>query len=166
MTLLSHCLRGAFAAAALAVPLWLHAAPFAGVVTYVTDGDSLWIRPLAGGEPVEVRLQGIDAPEICQAHGREARAALAALALHRQVTVRPRARDRYERVLARVRLGGQDLGAWMVERGHAWSDGWRGSRGPYARQQAQASAARLGLWRSSSAVEPRIFRRRHGSCLQ
>jgi len=166
MTVLSHCLRGAFAAAALAVPLWLQAAPFVGVVTYVTDGDSLWIRPLAGGEPVEVRLQGIDAPEICQPHGRQARAALAALTLHRQVTVRPRARDRYERVLARVRLGRQDLGGWMVEQGHAWSDGWRGRRGPYARQQAQASAARLGLWRSGGALEPRTFRQRHGSCRQ
>lgn len=164
MTFLSPCLRGALAAAALCVPLWLHAAPFEGVVTYVGDGDSLWIRPLAGGEPVEVRLQGIDAPEICQPHGREAREALAALALHRQVTVRPRARDRYERVLARVRLGPQDLGGWMVGQGHAWSDGWRGSRGPYASQQAHAAAARLGLWRSSGALEPRRFRQRHGSC--
>ncbi len=164
MTFLSQCLRGALAAAVLAAPLWLHAAPFAGVVTYVGDGDSLWIRPLAGGEPVEVRLQGIDAPEICQPHGREAREALAALALHRQVTVRPRARDRYERVLARVRLGQQDVGGWMVARGHAWSDGWRGRRGPYAAQQAHAAAARLGLWRSDGALEPRRFRQRHGSC--
>ena len=164
MNMLQHWLRAAIAAAALALAPWLHAAPFEGVVTYVTDGDSLWIRPLAGGEPVEVRLQGIDAPEICQPHGRLARAALAGLALHRQVTVRPRARDRYERVLARVRLGRQDLGGWMVGQGHAWSDGWRGSRGPYARQQAQASAARLGLWRSASAVEPRTFRQGHGSC--
>ncbi len=164
MTILSRCLRGAFVAAAVAWSVCAHAAPFAGVVTHVTDGDSLWIRPLAGGEPVEVRLQGIDAPEICQPHGREARAALAALALHRQVTVRPRARDRYERVLARVRLQRQDLGGWMVEQGHAWSDGWRGRRGPYGREQAQASAARLGLWRDSSPLEPRSFRQRHGSC--
>ncbi len=163
MSILSRWLRRIFAAA-LAAPLWLHAAPFAGVVTHVTDGDSLWIRPLAGGGPVEVRVQGMDAPEICQPHGREARAALVALALHRQVTVRPRARDRYERVLARVRLGGQDLGAWMVGQGHAWSDGWRGSGGPYARQQAQAAQARLGLWRGSGALEPRVFRQRHGSC--
>jgi endonuclease YncB( thermonuclease family) len=80
------------------------------------------------------------------------------------VTVRPRAHDRYERVLARVRRGGQDLGGWMVQQGHAWSDGWRGSGGPYARQQAQAAAARLGLWRSRAPLEPRIFRQRHGSC--
>lgn len=164
MTVLSHCLRGVLAAAALASSLSAQAAAFEGTVTYVTDGDSLWVRPLAGGEPVEVRLQGIDAPEICQPHGREARAALAALALHRPVTVRPRARDRYERVLARVRLGRQDLGGWMVGQGHAWSDGWRGRRGPYARQQAQAAHARLGLWRSGSALEPRLFRQRHGSC--
>lgn len=75
-----------------------------------------------------------------------------------------RARDRYDRVLARVGLDGQDLGGWMVEHGHAWSDGWRGSGGPYARQQAQAAGTPLGLWRSAGALEPRTFRKGHGSC--
>jgi len=164
MTILQHCLRRALAAAALALWLPAQATAFEGVVTYVTDGDSLWIRPLAGGEPLEVRLQGIDAPEICQPFGPEAREALAALALHRQVTVRPRMRDRYERVLARVRLGRLDLGERLVGQGYAWSDGWRGRGGPYARQQAQAAAARLGLWRSPGPVAPRDFRQRHGSC--
>jgi len=165
MTVLLHRLLRALAAAALAA-CWLPApaAVFEGVVSHVSDGDSLWVRPLGGGEALPVRLQGIDAPEICQAFGREARAALAALALHRQVTVRVRARDRYERLLARVRLGRHDLGGWMVGQGNAWSDGWRGRGGPYAKQQAQAQAARLGLWAGGDPVLPREFRRRHGSC--
>lgn len=134
-----------------------------GIVTHVVDGDSIWVRP-ASGVAIEIRLQGIDAPEICQAFGAQARDALAGLALHRPVTVTTRARDRYERTLARVSVGSQDIGSWMVARGYAWSNGWRRSGGPYAQQQEQARAARLGLWSSGRAQPPREFRKRHGRC--
>lgn len=135
-----------------------------GVVTHVVDGDSIRVRPASGAAPLEIRLQGIDAPELCQPLGMQARDALAGLVLHRPVVVTTRARDRYERTVARVRVGSQDLGSWMVARGYAWSNGWRGSGGPYARQQAQARAARLGLWSGGRALPPREFRKRHGSC--
>ena len=42
----------------------VHAWP--GVVTHVSDGDTVWVQPLQGGEAYKVRLLGIDAPEICQ----------------------------------------------------------------------------------------------------
>lgn len=45
-----------------------------GTVTYITDGDTLWIRHLHGGRARKIRLDGIDAPEICQAYGARARA--------------------------------------------------------------------------------------------
>lgn len=154
----------AIAASLLTLLPVAHAVTWPGVVTHVTDGDSLWVKPLAGGAPREIRLQGIDAPEICQAFGREARDALAGRALHRQVIVKTRARDVYRRTLARVSLGSQDMGAWMVARGYAWSNGYRGSGGPYATLQAQARAAGYGLWRSARPQPPREFRRQHGSC--
>ncbi|HWI82924.1 thermonuclease family protein [Ramlibacter sp.] len=163
LLLLRPLLRLLLLAAALAAPGLAGARGFQGEVTHVTDGDSLWVRPEAGGTPRAVRLQGIDAPEICQPFGREARDALAARVLHRRVTVQPRARDRYERLLARVSAGSDDLGGWLVARGYAWSDGYRGG-GPYARQQAHAMAQRLGLWHGGGAQRPRDFRRRHGSC--
>ena len=40
-----------------------------GVVTYVVDGDTVRVRPPGGGKPVSIRLEGIDAPEICQSGG-------------------------------------------------------------------------------------------------
>ncbi len=137
---------------------------FQGTVTHVTDGDSLWVRPAAGGAPVELRLQGIDAPEICQAFGPRARDALAALVLRRPVAVSTRARDTYQRTLARVSIDGHDVGAWMVERGYAWSYRFRGRGGAYEEQQARARDARLGLWAEARAIEPRRFRKNHGSC--
>ena len=34
-----------------------------GTVTWVTDGDTLWVRPDAGGRARKLRLKGVDAPE-------------------------------------------------------------------------------------------------------
>ena len=155
-----------FAAAALfaASGLGAHAATFTGTVTHVTDGDSIWVRPAAGGPPRQVRMQGIDAPEICQAWGREARDALAAQVLHRQVRVTGRGRDTYHRMLAQISANEQDIGAWMVSRGHAWSYHFRRDPGPYSLQESQARSARLGLWSAGAPVAPRDFRKRHGSC--
>ncbi|AEG94714.1 thermonuclease family protein [Ramlibacter tataouinensis] len=155
-------LAGLWAALALAPAL---GADFSGVVTRVTDGDTLWVRPAAGGRPREVRLQGLDAPEICQAHGPRARAALAARLQGRRVQVRIRARDDYGRWLSRVATPDDpDVGAWMVVQGHAWSYRFRDSRGPYAALEDRARQARRGLWAQAAPLEPREFRRRHGSC--
>jgi len=46
-----------------------------GRVVKVTDGDTLEIR-MDGGKADRVRLTGIDAPELSQEHGQEAKAAL------------------------------------------------------------------------------------------
>lgn len=139
------------------------AQPLVGVVSHVGDGDSLSVRPAGGGPPVPVRVHGVDAPEICQAFGRQARQALADRVLHRRVRVTPRARDMYDRVVGNVSVEGQDVGALLVAGGFAWSSGYRGRTGPYAQEEEQARAAGRGLW-SGAAVEPRLFRKRHGSC--
>lgn len=133
-----------------------------GVVSHVTDGDTIWVRP-AGGPAVPVRLQGIDAPEICQAFGRQSRDALATRLLRRPVQVTIRARDIHHRNVGRVESQGQDVGAWLVAGGYAWSTRSRNRAGSYADEQAQARQARRGLW-AAAAQEPRLFRRRNGGC--
>jgi micrococcal nuclease len=154
----------ALAAALLALAAPAQAATFQGVVTHVTDGDSIWVRPDAGGAPREVRIHGIDAPEICQRFGDQSRRALAAQVLHRPVTVKSRAQDSYRRTLAKVSAGGQDVGGWMVRHGHAWSYRFRGKSGPYMAEETSARSARLGLWNDPDLVNPRQFRKQHGSC--
>lgn len=150
---------------ALAASAWSAAEQrsFQATVTRVSDGDTVWVRPVSGGRPLAVRLVGIDAPELCQAHGAEARQALDAQLRRRTVTVRVQGRDSYDRLLAQVQLQGQDVGGWLVASGHAWSSGWRSDPGPYAQQQSMARQARRGLW-SAAALEPRRFRREHGPC--
>jgi micrococcal nuclease len=138
---------------------------FRGTVTHVSDGDTVWVRPASGGRPQPVRLVGIDAPELCQAHGEQARQALSSRVLRENVLVRVEGRDDYDRLLARITLDGQDVGGWMVTQGQAWSYRWRREPGLYVQQQTLARQARRGLW-AESAVEPRTFRRQHGPCFR
>lgn len=149
----------------LALAPTLHAATtFRGVVSHVTDGDSLWVRPDTGAEPIELRLLDLDAPEGCQSYGAEAKQALRARVLHQKVRVRTRGVDDYQRQLARVDHRGQDVGAWMVRHGYAWSMSFHGKAGPYARLEEQARSERKGLWSLPGALEPRSFRKRNGRC--
>lgn len=137
---------------------------FAGRVSYVSDGDTLWVRPDAGGPPRKLRIDGIDAPEICQTGGKAARAVLEQWVLHQHVEVTIRRNDDYGRGLARIQLDGHDLGAQMVQTGQAWSYRWRRDLGPYAAEEALARQSRLGLFATGATELPRDFRQRHGSC--
>lgn len=148
-----------------------HAPGFAGIVTRVVDGDTLWVRStdltldgLPAGASRKVRLHGLDAPERCQAWGPEAARALAGRVLGRAVRVEGLGHDDHGRLLARVWRDGEDVGVALVQAGHAWSDG-RGRRGgPYADREADARAARRGLFADQRALRPREFRREHGPC--
>lgn len=133
-------------------------------VTAVPDGDTLWVQPEVGGAPRKLRLQGVDAPEICQPGGTSARDALRALVAQKLLRVDVRYQDDYGRGLARVQVDGKDVGSTLVHTGQAWSYRWRRSLGPYASQEALARAARLGVFAQPNPELPRDFRQRTGSC--
>ena len=137
---------------------------YEALVTRVSDGDTVWAQPLPNGPYRKMRLEGIDAPEICQPGGAASRDALATRLLRQVVLVKESRRDDYGRALVKLRHAGQDVGAAMVSQGHAWSYRWRDSDGPYARQEAQARAERKGIFATASPEHPRDFRRRHGPC--
>lgn len=156
------------AAAAAPFAAWARDKPvpqiYEAQVTRVSDGDSVWVQPLAGGRYRKLRLVGLDAPEICQHGGTQARDALAQRVLKQHVTVSEGAPDAYGRGLAKLEHQGQDVGGWLVAEGQAWSSRWHGSLGPYQAQEAQARAQRRGLFAQANAELPRTFRQRHGPC--
>lgn len=133
-------------------------------VSRVFDGDTLWVKPLAGGKYRKLRLDGVDAPEICQPGGEVSRDALARRALNQVVEVRVRTQDDYGRGIARIAHQGDDLAAWMVSNGQAWSYRWRRSLGPFAAEEAAARERRRGLFAEPTPELPRDFRKRHGPC--
>jgi len=136
-----------------------------GTITRVSDGDSVWLQPDDRARaPIKLRLQGIDAPERCQAWGEQSRDALAARVLQQRVAVSTRSRDDYGRMLGLLSLDGVDINAWMVAQGHAWSARWHRSAGIYGAQEQSARASRNGLFAQPDAIEPRRFRKLHGPC--
>lgn len=124
----------------------------AAPVTNIVDGDSF----VLGAE--RVRLWGVDAPEgrqVCQdVRGRDyrcgdmARDRLKGLVGGRPIDCRERDRDGYGRMVAQCRVGGVDLGEAMVRAG--WAVEYRQfSRGAYTAAEAEARAAKRGLWAGS-----------------
>lgn len=155
------------------------------VVLHVLDGDTMLVRPLRGKpggdatsadpkpehtgtssiRPLRVRLSGIDAPELCQRGGGEARQALATLVAGQAVTVAMLGLDRYARILGRVSVGGTDVATHLVAQGLAWSDEPPGARrGPYGALEAAARAQHRGVFADADAQRPKDFRDRHGAC--
>jgi len=139
------------------------AATLSGVVQRVVDGDSFYLdRPEQ--PPLLLRISNIDAPELCQPWGQEARAALQDLVLNQSVTVVTGSRDRQGRTWARVRVGALDVGERLAADGHAWSVRGRNGRGPALKQERVAAALRRGLHADAGALFPADFRERHGLC--
>lgn len=138
-----------------------------GTVIYVVDGDTLHILPTGLNDKSKarkIRMEGIDAPEICQQYGRQSTAALKKFIHSKQVTVISKRFDDYGREIAKITLENQDVGSWMVRNGHAWSYHNQRSFGSYRVEEEAATRSRLGLFADSAATEPRFFRREHGSC--
>ena len=81
------------------------------------------------------------------------------LVYRKQVTVEGRGRDRYDRLLARVGVGGVELNEALVRAGMAWHY----QRGEVDRALADAErtarAARSGLWADANPVPPWRWRR-------
>ena len=127
----------------------------------VSDGDTITIA--AEGRREKVRLIGIDAPELRQEGGPEARQYLVKRILNRRVKVEGETRDRYGRLLGTVYLGEENINLSLVREGHAW-DYKAYSAGPaYTRAERAARAARRGLWAQQNAVAPWNYRKAESS---
>lgn len=97
----------------LAEPAW---ADFRGEVIGVTDGDTVKVLR-DGREQVKIRLAEIDAPEKKQPFGQRSRQSLAELVFRKQVLVVEQGKDRYERTIARLKVGDLDANEEQVRRG-------------------------------------------------
>jgi endonuclease YncB( thermonuclease family) len=109
------------------MPSYLHhGASFSGPVPYIGDGDSLCVAigPDAS-DWVEVRLADFYAPELHEAGGEAAKAALSRIALGRTVSCAAEHRS-YDRVVARCALDGVSLGDRLRRAGV--EEGGRGRR--------------------------------------
>jgi endonuclease YncB( thermonuclease family) len=139
-----------------AIPAW--AETLTGRVVSIADGDTLTLLTPERRQ-VKVRLHGIDTPERRQPFGTRAREALSELAFQKPVRVEVQDTDRYGRTVGRVYVGPVDVNAELVRRGMAWVY-TRYNRDPALPQlEAEARAARRGLWADPRPVPPWNWRR-------
>ncbi len=130
-----------------------------GTATAV-DGDTLAFSE------ARVRLWGIDSPESSQTCnrdgtlercGQKAAFALADLIGRKTVSCNVRDTDRYGRLVAICSVGGVEINRWLVAEGWA-VDYTQYSKGAYKASEAEASAARKGIW-GTEFVMPSAFRK-------
>lgn len=135
-----------------------------GKVIHVQDGDSITVLDDTRTQH-KIRLTGIDAPERRQAFGNVAKESLAEQVAGQSVAVEWDKVDRYGRKVGKVLLGGLDSNLVQVKRGLAWHykkyerEQSPADRQSYAAAEAEARAAKLGLWRDAAPLPPWDFRR-------
>ncbi len=149
------CVAGLVAGLLLAVPAW---AELAGRVVAVHDGDTITV--VVADRSIRVRLAGIDAPERGQLFSNASRHALEAQVVGREVRVVERGRDGYGRILGRVYAGPVDVNAEQVRAGYAWVFRRFAHDPAWLAFEAEAKAARRGLWREAKPVPPWAWRER------
>lgn len=136
----------------------LSAAVLLCLVIAVTDGDTLKVR--CPDQPqLVVRLAEIDAPEKRQPFGQRAKQALSDLCYRQQAEIRPTARDRYGRTVARVSCAGTDASAAQARAGFAWAYTRYLTDPQIAGMERMAQRERAGLWADERPVPPWEWRR-------
>jgi endonuclease YncB( thermonuclease family) len=133
---------------------------FVGKVVGVSDGDTITV--LRDRTPIKIRLHGIDSPESRQDFGSRAKSVTSELAFNQVVKVQRRDTDRYGRTVAEVILpDGRSLNQEVVRQGMAW---WYRRYAPHdptlSRLEAEARAAKRGLWSQPNPVPPWEWRSR------
>jgi micrococcal nuclease len=127
--------------------------PFAHaeLVANVTDGDTFILA-----DQQRVRLADIDAPELLQPYGPEAKAMLAKLIEGKDVTLQCQERRSYGRLVCKVFINTLDIQAEMVGWGLAF-DYAKYSGGAYQHSEAFAHRMKRGVW--SGGIRPWDYRR-------
>jgi endonuclease YncB( thermonuclease family) len=143
-TLLTLCALVPFArAGAPDAPVLPHGV-LEGHVVAVLDGDTLEI--VSGRERRRIRLAGIDTPERGQPWAERSRRALAARVFGKDVRVNDLGLDRWERTVGEVYADGVCVGCELVREGHAWVYREFSQDPVLLGLEAEARAARRGLW--------------------
>ena len=135
---------------------WLTSYPAAiGDVLHVSDGDTITVAGDAGD--IKVRLYGIDAPEMSQKYGNEAKSALENMVSGKNITLTIIDIDRYGRSVAVIEHDGVNINEQMLALGHAWYyEAYCKKRfcNRWKETAAQAKKEKAGLWKDSKAVAP------------
>jgi endonuclease YncB( thermonuclease family) len=135
-----------------------------GRVVRITDGDTLVVLD-ANEAQHKIRLAGIDAPERGQAFGTKSKEHLSDSVAGKFVVVEYDKRDRYERILGKVLLSGEDMNLEQIKAGLAWhykkyqNEQSTTDRVKYSDAEREARMAKRGLWHDANPMHPWDYRK-------
>jgi len=131
-----------------------------GTVVNVYDGDSITL--LSKGKKTRVSLYGIDAPELKQEHGAQARDFLSSFIKDETVEVTPITKLRKGRTSGTVLLGDDNINELMILNGQAWVDRETCKEdfcATWIKMEEAAKATEKGLWKTWDPLPPWQFRK-------
>ncbi|HBJ86606.1 MAG TPA: hypothetical protein DDZ88_22665 [Verrucomicrobiales bacterium] len=131
----------------------LRAETIACRVVDIHDGDTITVLSPAGAR-VKIRLDGIDAPELDQSFGQEAKQALSDMVFGRIITLQITGTDRYERVLVLAYVDKFNVNLSLVSAGFAWHYAEYSKDVILAKAQVRAQEAQSGLWQEENPTPP------------
>jgi endonuclease YncB( thermonuclease family) len=131
-----------------------------GRVVSITDGDTF--KAKIQGVVMTFRMADIDAPEMDQPYGREARSLLAAALEGKDVVMLRVDNDPYSRIVAQVYIANLHINREVMARGAAWFDREYAHGDCLYQVENAARDARLGLWALpvEKRMEPWVWRKR------
>ncbi len=124
-----------------------------GVVIDVYDGNTLTIKSLEKGT-LKIRLANIDAPELNQPYGIEARQILSKCILLKLVKFKIIGNDSSDRKTAEIYSDSCDVEAHLVESGAAWFARTQQPNPILVKAELNARIAIKGVWASAAPVPP------------
>jgi endonuclease YncB( thermonuclease family) len=139
-----------------------HAEQFTARIIAVLDGDTV-VAVRNSTPPGKIRLADIDAPEIAQPGGMEAKKALSEIVLHKSVAIIGEAFDKYGRLVAQLSVDGKQVNELMVRSGMAWEYSHFHQNRRYVALQSEAQAARRGIWSQIAPLPPWQWRKLHAN---
>jgi len=134
-----------------------------GKVVSVHDGDTVTVVD-QDSKKFNIRLQGIDAPELKQEFGAASQKNLSGMVLGKQVSILWNKVDKYRRTVGTIMLDGRDINIEQVKAGVAWhfkkyeDEQSPTERHTYAAAELSARAAKLGLWKNENPLPPGDWR--------
>ena len=146
--------------------------PVEANVLYCNDGDTCRLK-VAGGMWLNVRLAGIDAPEVSsgkkkvgQPFGNESRTFLNSQAKGKTIQIRQTDLDQYNRPVVEILVDGININRKIVQAGYA--EAYRGKTkridtAAYLSDEAVAKKAGVGIWSQKDYVSPALFRKEEKS---
>ena len=158
----------------------VHAETLTGRVVYVADGDTVTVRDFAGARH-QIRLAGIDAPELRQPFGGRSKQYLFRLVFDKAVSVEFVKRDDHGRIVGKIMVASPDAcpdasntcpktldaGLAQLTVGLAWwyryyaAEQSEEDRHRYEFAENEARARKAGLWVENEPVQPWEWRRRN-----